>query len=331
MIINLNEIRKKIHNLNNRKLLLEKKNADILACHNYLHNYDFSLPWSKGYGLLADRNGTVKNLVCGTETRLNNQEMAQYLGFGRIYWIKMGSTYDGLHPLSLFVTDILPQIDWPFTLITSDGDLSVPEGISLEIFQKLVENTNLIKWYTQNLSHKWTKMVPLPIGLDLHTDSKLSHFSGLKTQFQKSFDKPWSDRRNMIYADCVLNCTSRTRAQLKRKLLNDPNRFFVPSERQSHSGLLKSYSRHRFVLSVEGNGIDCHRTWEAILCGCIPLVSNKLILSDDLEQFVIRVDQWSDLFETSFQDDLNNFKRSNLSFDDTLEKLDLAKRLIQSN
>ena len=31
-------------------------------------------------------------------------------------------------------------------------------------------------------------------------------------------------------------------------------------------------SKYKFIISPEGNGIDCHRHYEAILCGCIPII-----------------------------------------------------------
>ena len=37
--------------------------------------------------------------------------------------------------------------------------------------------------------------------------------------------------------------------------------------------------RSKFVISPEGNGIDCHRHYEALIAGCIPIMeSNPLII-----------------------------------------------------
>ena len=35
---------------------------------------------------------------------------------------------------------------------------------------------------------------------------------------------------------------------------------------------LRELGRYRFVASPPGNGPDCHRTWEALLAGTIPIV-----------------------------------------------------------
>jgi hypothetical protein len=52
--------------------------------------------------------------------------------------------------------------------------------------------------------------------------------------------------------------------------------------------------RYKWVCSPKGNGADCHRTWEALYMGCIPLVDDI----DNFKQFskelpIILVSDWS--------------------------------------
>jgi hypothetical protein len=36
--------------------------------------------------------------------------------------------------------------------------------------------------------------------------------------------------------------------------------------------------KYKFIISPEGNGIDCHRHYEALMAGCIPIIEdNELI------------------------------------------------------
>uniref|UniRef100_A0A7S3AY15 Exostosin GT47 domain-containing protein n=1 Tax=Haptolina ericina TaxID=156174 RepID=A0A7S3AY15_9EUKA len=53
--------------------------------------------------------------------------------------------------------------------------------------------------------------------------------------------------------------------------------------------------QHRFVLSPRGNGLDAHRTWEALLVGAIPIVrSSKLNpLYDNLPILIVK--DWNDV------------------------------------
>lgn len=44
-------------------------------------------------------------------------------------------------------------------------------------------------------------------------------------------------------------------------------------------------SQHKFVLSPYGNGIDCHRTWEALYLGVIPIV-NKSFIAESICKYI---------------------------------------------
>jgi len=53
----------------------------------------------------------------------------------------------------------------------------------------------------------------------------------------------------------------------------------------------------KFVISPPGNALDCHRTWEALYMGCIPLLEHSSLdrLFDDLP--VILVTDWHEVNE----------------------------------
>jgi hypothetical protein len=69
-------------------------------------------------------------------------------------------------------------------------------------------------------------------------------------------------------------------------------------------------TKYAFVLSPAGGGYDCHRTWEALLLGCIPIVKRFNIplekVYDDLP--VLIVDNWSDITQELLITTINNFK-----------------------
>jgi hypothetical protein len=50
-----------------------------------------------------------------------------------------------------------------------------------------------------------------------------------------------------------------------------------------------------FVVSPEGIGMDCHRTWEAILLGCIPIVKRNAISTIFEKLPVLVVDDWNEI------------------------------------
>lgn len=53
------------------------------------------------------------------------------------------------------------------------------------------------------------------------------------------------------------------------------SRAGIPNKMTSIPQYFSNLANHKFTISAEGNGIDCHRNYEAILCGCIPIVEDN--------------------------------------------------------
>jgi hypothetical protein len=60
-------------------------------------------------------------------------------------------------------------------------------------------------------------------------------------------------------------------------------------------GYLEDLSESIFVVSPKGHGLDTHRTWEALLMGCIPIVPSSTLnpLYEDLP--VIVINSWDEV------------------------------------
>jgi hypothetical protein len=56
-------------------------------------------------------------------------------------------------------------------------------------------------------------------------------------------------------------------------------------------------AQSKFVICPEGNGLDCHRTWEALLMGAIPVIKHSTLdpLFEGLP--VLLVDSWDQVTE----------------------------------
>jgi hypothetical protein len=55
--------------------------------------------------------------------------------------------------------------------------------------------------------------------------------------------------------------------------LHKRNIFNLPFVRKQ--SYWKALLDHKFIISPEGNGIDCHRHYEALMAGCIPVVEDN--------------------------------------------------------
>lgn len=54
-------------------------------------------------------------------------------------------------------------------------------------------------------------------------------------------------------------------------------------------------SKYKFIISPKGAGIDCHRTWESIILGCIPIVKSSSINEIYKNLPILVIENWSDL------------------------------------
>ena len=71
-----------------------------------------------------------------------------------------------------------------------------------------------------------------------------------------------------------------------------------------------------FVASPLGNGLDCHRTWEAFALGCIPIVKISIMdtsLFDELPILIVK--EWSNINEQLLKDTINSFKNRTFNMD----------------
>lgn len=60
--------------------------------------------------------------------------------------------------------------------------------------------------------------------------------------------------------------------------LHKKNIYNTPSIRRET--YWKELLNHKFIISPEGNGIDCHRHYEALFAGCIPIVEDNPLIRE---------------------------------------------------
>jgi hypothetical protein len=206
------------------------------------------------------------------------------------------------------VLNHLPRINTRFVLVSGDADNPVPTGaLSREAFETLYHSKMLIVWYSQNLVFSpkdYPKLRHLPIGLDYHTLSEGAHAWGpLSHPFQQECllkaiankARPFWERIPKAYTTFHFELGRGGR----RKAFETIPKHLVYYEpvRVPRMASWRNQSKYAFVLSPPGEGLDCHRTWEALCLGCIPILLSSPLdtMFEDLP--VLIVSSWSDLSE----------------------------------
>jgi len=235
--------------------------------------------------------------------------------------LKPGCTvYVSSASIATFMASVFPQIPFPFRLVTGDCDLSVPtQVLSEKVVSQLLESDRLLCWYSQNLilPRRHPKLRPLPIGLDYHTMASGDHWWGKQASpveqealLKRIRDsaKPIQDRTCCMYSNFHFAFTERQFAFDRRDAIAQIPKDLIHYEPEpvNRETSWNTQSKYAFIASPMGGGLDCHRTWEALVLGGIPVMRSGPLdpLFDGLP--VLLVKKWSDitqdLLETTQKD-----------------------------
>ena len=227
------------------------------------------------------------------------------------------------HALESFIDNFLDRIQFPFVLISGDSDLSVTDHYpSPEKMQRLLNYSFMQRWYSQNLSLENDKLYHIPIGVDFHNLwekpgkqepfrwSPLSHEVELKKIITAG--KQPDQRIPLAYCNWHFTMHRGERAQC----YNETNHALCYFETQKLQRLdaYRAQSNFSFVLSPQGKGMDCYRTWEALALGSIPIVKKSPLdpLFSDLP--VLILNNWSELSTDVMQKTLDSFSNRKFNY-----------------
>ena len=79
-----------------------------------------------------------------------------------------------------------------------------------------------------------------------------------------------------------------------KKLFSKIEGSYVPNEPINPKRYRKALFNSKYVISPPGNGPDCHRTWESIYLGAIPVVLRKFWAFENEGLNVLVVDSWEE-------------------------------------
>ena len=205
-----------------------------------------------------------------------------------ILYIKLGSDLHKLLPLLDLIKD-------PVTLVTTDGDALIPTELGLKKAHQILNHCKIKKWLTQNYdgSIQHPKLLPYPIGLDLHSpDWLIGGTPESKINYMLSLREQKKERIMKILCDTYTTRNRHRERQLIYEQLKSTKHVKTLCWRRGIKKIFKLYANYCFVASPPGGGIDCHRTWETLLLGAIPIVKSSSLdaLYKDLP--VVIVNDW---------------------------------------
>ena len=201
-----------------------------------------------------------------------------------------------------FFENIIHKFKTYVTLIIIETDV-------VNIKPEWMNNPKLRHCFTWNKPFEHPKLSGIPIMLNFDRQyGQIIRWLSRNTNYYES--------KKLLCMNCSLN-TSPDRTILNNYAKDNWSSFctFIPFTPPQNTYVKPSYiegniridvtntscydewRKHKFVLSPRGAGEDCHRTWEAIIVGCIPIVKSSLL--NELYEYlpILVVNDWTEINE----------------------------------
>jgi hypothetical protein len=172
----------------------------------------------------------------------------------------------------------------PFILFTHNGDAPVDDS-----YLTYLNNPNLLKWYGQNVMTVHSKLQSIPIGIANNQWDHGNEFDFIEIINENNI------KDNLFYINFEITNFSRN------DCLDKLYKFGLQKqERKPFKQYLRELSKSYFVISPEGNGIDCHKTWEALYLKSIPIVAKSINAEFYKDYPIIIINDWSEFNPSNY-------------------------------
>ena len=195
--------------------------------------------------------------------QLLNQQLERHVDTDRLPIIYVSSD----HVTQLFAA--CENVKHEFVLLSHNGDTTFTGHV--ERMPACVRH-----WFGQNINTQHARVTPIPIGLERefwsqsrygkhgHIHDRLSHWCELSTKLARVIK-------------CYINFSPGTngtkRGWIAEHFKNDD---WCMIHMPGINGDLETYFEHlkraQFVLCPDGNGVDCHRNWNTLYMGAVPVL-----------------------------------------------------------
>lgn len=197
------------------------------------------------------------------------------------------------HYLHYFFQDVHPHIAVRYILLTANSDCCVPvvktnNDHFVADCTAYLDDQKIIAWFSTNVTITHPKLFPLPLGF-----ANAYKHEGTIALIESAKERV-CERDFLLYMNFKSHTNARLRERIKR-IFKDRSFCHYETRRRGFSDYLYDLKQSMFVLSPEGNGLDCYRHWEVLAMGAIPVITHSPldVLFQDLP--VLIVNDWSEV------------------------------------
>ena len=169
-------------------------------------------------------------------------------------------------------------------LVTAESDATIGDDVAA------TKPPQVGAWFSTNAESARAR--PLPLGLGNSYCKVTNKAAALAEALEIS-----GLRDKLLYVNFRTSSNPAVREPLLANFSarGQGNWLTVRTEAIAPPDFLREMTRHKFVLSPAGNGIDSHRIWEALYTGTIPVVQNNSVFRDFASLPILFVDDLAEV------------------------------------
>ena len=177
--------------------------------------------------------------------------------------------------LDYFFEELVPKDS--FVLFTTNSDISIGPRFASNMNRR----NQLVAWFGANIAVHRPNLFAFPLGI---SDPHWPHGDGTVL---KAVQDAVIERTTLVDAgfDPEMNPVER------RRCLDQTG--FAPAPQKPFAEYLKDLRASYFCLSPGGDGIDTHRTWEALYLGTVPVVTRSVLAEQHPDLPMVVLDDWA--------------------------------------
>ena len=141
-----------------------------------------------------------------------------------------------------------------------------------------------MRWYAQNANTPHEKLESIPLGI---ANRRWPHGD---IDLIESTKAKMTDKKHLVYMnfDIKTNVSDRS---VVYDIFKDKD-CVLKGEKKPFKDYLSDLSISKYCISPPGAGIDCHRIWESIAIGTIPIVERCHNVSFHAKMPIMIIDDW---------------------------------------
>jgi hypothetical protein len=160
----------------------------------------------------------------------------------------------------------------------------------------------IYKIYAINNNCSNINVVTIPLAFQ---DYPTNHF---KLIIEKSLQRNKINKTNLLYMNFSLDTNKVKRTECYNTFINQS--WVFTEKNITKNEFMDTILKSKYVLSPEGEGIDCHRIYESIICCSIPIIKKS---NTEMDKFynrlpVLLIDDWNEINEAYLINNYNNYK-----------------------